>query len=96
MSTSAGAMERGPGGEEYMTISVDFNDPSIHAAPYDTYAWLLREHPVSWEGRRGRVGGYEDNGALLGAPRLAPRSVDKVNGGEARARVYRLTADRVV
>lgn len=57
-------------------VSVDFNDPTIHANPYETYRWLRREHPVAWDGQRWLVSGYNDIVALLNDPRISSARTD--------------------
>jgi cytochrome P450 len=58
------------------TVSVDFNDPAIHADPYATYTWLRAEHPVCWDGQRWLVSRYDDIVTLLNDPRVSSARTD--------------------
>jgi cytochrome P450 len=55
---------------------IDFNDPVIHAAPYETYAWLRAEHPVCWDGQRWLLSRYDDIVTLLNDPRISSARTD--------------------
>src|SRR5947209_14633665 len=58
------------------TVSVDFNDPAIHADPYATYAWLRTEYPIAWDGQRWLLSRYDDIVSLLNDPRVSSARTD--------------------